>query len=723
VPAEPLAEATVRVRPDTRGFREDLHDQVKDPIEKESDEQGKVFGGRFSEQAKKALGDALKDLPEIKLDADSSTADVKIANVRAELARLSDERIGVTIDDKQFAAEIIKIKAELAAIGAGSESIRIKFDTDAAAKDLERLVPTVAKEAEKAAVVVGNRFGRQIGLSAGQSIGDVFKGGILQPEILVGAAPAIIEAGAAAGGLLLTGIGLAGIGAGIAGQIHDPRVMDAAAQLGADVAAGFKRDTSAFAQPLADVLFQARDEWDQLDAGVHRTFTELAPEVHAFGAGLVGAADKLIPALERGAVAAKPLVDDFSNWLPQGAGEVADLIDTMAENADTLDDGLKLALGTISGIVKALDLATSAGSFLFKAGEWVTGPLDAVIALGNANDKTAEATDHTADSIGAMAAAAAQAVPTLDDLEKQLRQTELTADTLAGQMTDKVVNAFLDSDGATLHLAEAQSRLGDALKENGRQIDTATGKMSLHTAGGQANREAILGVVRANLQFYDTMINAGYSADEAARSYDNNTAALDAQLRKAHLTSGQIDDLIGQYRQVPDKVNTTIAINGLTDAINDLDDLLRQLNGLPARKTVVIDIREDHVAVSRSGPNQARRYGGPLPERRAATGMGIPESDPGTVLAAEPGTRVEWLIPEAGISQARAADLLTSAATPHGLSVGPAGGDRQMLAALGALLATQQQTNALLAGLRLTVGADQLALLVRKGNKSLDWRG
>ncbi|MBO0881697.1 MAG: hypothetical protein J2P17_15420, partial [Mycobacterium sp.] len=103
------------------------------------------------------------------------------------------------------------------------------------------------------------------------------------------------------------------------------------------------------------------------------------------------------------------------------------------------------------------------------------------------------------------------------------------------------------------------------------------------------------------------------------------------------------------YRGVPDKVDTNIAINGLTDAINDLDTLLRQINGLHD-KTITIN---EHVYTYQDPANTFHGYalGG---MRRAAVGMYIPPRDPGTVLVGEPQTGGEMLTPLRGISQAAA---------------------------------------------------------------------
>src|SRR5262249_37738139 len=140
----------------------------------------------------------------------------------------------------------------------------------------------------------------------------------------------------------------------------------------------------------------------------------------------------------------------------------------------------------------------------------------------------------------------------------------------------KIFAATMGLDQATLHWNESLTRLGETLKDNGRTID-------VHTEKGQANREAILSSVTANMQLYQAQLAAGMSAHDAGASYDTNTAALERQLLKAGLTKQQVDELIGKYRGVPANVNTDIVTKGLTEAINNLDETIRLVNGLDNR--------------------------------------------------------------------------------------------------------------------------------------------
>jgi prophage DNA circulation protein len=643
----------------------------KETIGREGGKAGEQYGGKFSESVSKKITAAYKALPDLKITADSSEADRKLFEVRAEMEALSKKRINIDIDESAALARLRTLQTELEKLKTSASGVGRGADITSALKDLDSAGKMFATEAGNVGRSLGQRLGQQMGLSAEQGLGSVFEGGLMNPIVMAALAPAAVELGTGIGGLMLTGIGLAGIGVGIAGQIHNWDVGMAGRILGQKVSTGFKQATSSFADPMVNALFTLGGEWDKLQLGMDSTFGYLAPEVTALTEGVVGFADKLVPAFERAAVASEPLVQTFAAWLPQIGGELGSLFDTLATHADTFNDALRLVLGTVDLLVKGVDVTTNSFAGLFKIAEMTTGTLDAVI--GSVTDG-GTATRFLSWSTTAAGGAAAAAGPDFDALSQTLNQTTLDADDLAGAMADKIVNAMLAADHATLGLAEAQTRLTETLGKNGHAFD-------IHKKSAQQNREAVLGVISANLAEYDSMIKSGFSAADAASAYDKNTASLEKQLKKAKFTSTEIDDLIGKYKHVPDNVNTDIQANGLTNAINNLGGLIAQLNGLDGSvfgfliksRTVYSSDYSSYRAGERgatgglwSGPGKIRHF--------AQGGLA---TEP-TIGFGEPQTGGEWLIPNRGISQARAAWLLGSAASAHGLSVGaPAatGGD------------------------------------------------
>jgi hypothetical protein len=252
-----------------------------------------------------------------------------------------------------------------------------------------------------------------------------------------------------------------------------------------------------------------------------------------------------------------------------------------------------------------------------------------------------------------------------DRLGSSISKTAETADTLAGAMAGKIFSNLMSVDQASLGWNESLLAVQESLKKNHKALD-------IHTEKGIANRRAVLASVQANIDIYKTSIAAGTGATEAAAAYDVNTKALEAQLHKAHFTQAEIDGLIGKYRNVPDEVNTSIIMKGLSEAIAGLDETLRRINGLPTGKTITLHFQTvgSSVLAGAMSVLGAKATGG---IRRAATGLVIPPSDPGTVLTGEPQTGGEVLLPLQGISQMRAMSLAQTAGNGYGFDVQPRG--------------------------------------------------
>jgi phage-related protein len=125
-------------------FASSFNKEVKDgtnntplgPSDEDTTEQGSNAAGKFADAFKARLEAALKSLPEIEIDADTSDAEKKIAEIRSDLETLADQRIGVDVDETTALAQLDRLKAELDEVGARSPSVRIQVDTAAASAEL-----------------------------------------------------------------------------------------------------------------------------------------------------------------------------------------------------------------------------------------------------------------------------------------------------------------------------------------------------------------------------------------------------------------------------------------------------------------------------------------------------------------------------------------------------------------------------------------------------------
>jgi hypothetical protein len=493
---------------------------------------------------------------------------------------------------------------------------------------------------------------------------------------------------AAAGGALAGGVGLGVGGLGLAGAIlGDPqKYADAWHIASHSVKNDFLDATSGFSDQVFNGLARIGplvESWN-----LKKIFHDAQAYAQPLFAGIEGLSTGLVRGI--GALVEKggPAVDTLSDSMI-GLGHASESALT------SIADGAKGGAYALHDLMTGVDLVIEGfGKLTFaaeKAYEYVhDNPLEAAAFSGGASIplslyQMANGETHklvfNQKGLEEQAKAAGHAFSEQGDdltaLSQKMGAAALTTDTLAGAMENKLFTALMNIDQATLGIAESLTRVQDSFKQNGRELD-------IHTAKGQANRESVLASVSANQQLYQAQIAAGLSAEDAAAQYDANTRSLEAQLKKAGLTQDKIDGLIGKYRDIPDTVNTTIVLEGLTKAIEDLDHTLRLMAGIKDKdvfvrvhNVVYNDTTGQRVSGnSRLGGQPDYALGG---IRRAAVGMLIAPSDPGTVLTAEPQTGGEALIPLRGISQNRAMGLAQVVGNNYGFSVGGGGMPRELV--------------------------------------------
>lgn len=634
---------TAKVAVDDLGDKVEKLDKELDKIPADAAKAGaalRMLGGDVN-----AVGDKVTSLGE--KNAGLAVLDQKIKETRTEVRKLSEEFV------KTGDVDVFRKLNEASGRLANLQTVRKKL-ADAVLPEPQEIESWFKRVLTKA-----EGFGDSIAKVLPDAISGALATPVLGPIIAAALIAALVAAVstvlATAGGLVLGGAGLGLVTGGIIGAIlGDPKTVgDAWSKELASVKTEFIDATQPVRQPLLDA-------------------------VHEFGialrginmAAIFGPAAQWLPQLVHGA-------SEFVMWLGR-AGE--ELSKNAGPEVKVIAEELPKVGQAIAVAASAIGEGSEGGAIALKN---LFGMIEIVIAglggmIGQAEKVYAaiakfsdlviprswifpEATPQVESFGRALHGAGDELksfVPDLDKANQELNKTKVTMDSLEATIVDKIFQATMGLDQAFLGVAESLTRVSESIKKNGRELD-------IHKEKGQANREAILGAVQANMELYQAQVKAGMSAEDAAKAYGENTAALEAQLRKAGLTKDQIDGLIGKYRDIPSKVDSDIAINGLTHAINGLTDLIKLINGIHD-KTVTVYYRTKGQSL-----NAPLAHGG---IRRAAVGMVIPPSDPGTTLVGEPQTGGEALIPLRGIAPMRAAMLGQIAMAGYGYNVVPQGG-------------------------------------------------
>ncbi len=453
---------------------------------------------------------------------------------------------------------------------------------------IDKATEFVTKEAEVAGEKAGETFVAGMGSSTEAAAQDIPQ--LFTPEGAIGAAiiaALVVSLAPAAGAAIATAMTL-GVGAGVIGvgaiiEHNNPQIVAKFGRLKDGIASELRGS----AAPLEDEFLKALDKidkWRMKEAPqLSALFKDAAPGVGILTDGILRFVSTVEPGIHRLSQTFTAFLEDpraKGAW-DMFASDVNAFFSTMGAHKQLIVDTFTSLMSVLAGVLGLVNMLVNAADLLDKAFRAVSAPLEGIYQHFAQIDSKSHWIKDQQDGAASLGTAVSGLVVDYDSLAKSLSKVKATADTVAGALTDKVLTGLMKSDLAVLHFDESLTHIRDTFKQNGKALDIMTAK-------GQANREAVLASVQANIDQYDAMIASGMSAKDAADSYNLNTTALEKQLKKAGLTKDAIDGLIGKYKNVPTKVNTVIAMEGLTKAIEDLNTTLELINGLS--KTVTIHV-------------------------------------------------------------------------------------------------------------------------------------
>lgn len=643
-------------------------------VVKATDRGAKETLAGVGESAKKMDRDISKSSPGVrKLRSEFDQTSASVRKMKEEFSKSGDMNLWKDIENGE--KRLKSLKGELSSLGSVGGSV---------GKEVKKALADIGDEGGKA-------FGKGLESSALQSI----KGVATSPiglAVGVGLAAAISPMiGAAVGAGVTVGLGGGVLALGIARAAADPRVGQAWSGMWSKVGEALDSRAQTFVKPLVDSADIVGDAFRfSAIPKIGDAFDMLKPRITDLAHGSADLIQNMFKGdnFTRVMDVADRMLGKLASELPNFGNALNNMLGSIADGAPGIEQfwseflvGTQRTIVGIGNVIEALsktykamdDFGNGINDAFDKAsvvvGNFVTDTYKAMDDFGNGiNDKFDKLfnIDRSDDSepkrklfnlkTGAEEAGGAAAAAALDfgALQQQVNSTAATADSVFGAAVDKMLNSTMALDQATLGFAESQTHLADSVRQNGNELD-------IHTAKGQANREAILGMVTANQQGFDANIRAGMGADQARGAYEANTRAIEDSMRAAGFNQAAIDGMIGKYRSVPANIATDIELHGLAQAIAGLDETLRRINGLDGRtaNTYVNEIHRQIFAdpVGHFGPNGT---GGP-----PANAHG------GITGAASGGPRGNWtMVGEAGRELVK---------LPAGSQVIPHGGTEAMM--------------------------------------------
>lgn len=527
------------------------------PSAAKSGKAGDDSGDAFARAFRARVEAALRAMPDVDIDANSSDVDRTIAEIRTRLAALRDARIDVDIDAGTALAEVQAIKADIDALAARSPSVRVDVDAARASAELAAIQGQVtALGAEDVSVQADDSgISRYTSRLGGLAAAIVAVLGVAGP--LAGALSAI---GAAAATSLGAVVGAAGVGIlGFSG------LSDAT-----DLLQQRQKALSAANSKSASSMTSAANSANQLRDAQARLTNARAD-----------AADAEIESAQRVTDAQKTLVtveEDAAQQAQDSARKISDarrsLADVQQSSADRLTSAARSVQTAEERLADAQRTALQAQQDLNDAREqaardledYANKAIDANLAVRAAQLDLASAQKRQTDLTGGqqgsiltvqqaqMKLAEAQAKVAADQLDSSKSALEIHRDELDVQYAMAALDAAQKQQSAdpnaaasaALAVDQAQQRLAEAQLNSQRATEQNNAAQKAGVAGAP-------GVVQAQQRI----------ADSAEKTKDAQQSLTDAQ-------HAQVETQRQAARDIAD------AQQKITDARADAADAARQ---------------------------------------------------------------------------------------------------------------------------------------------------
>jgi hypothetical protein len=621
-----------------------------------------------------------RDLNKIPADAAKAAAAMKLLGDESGKAGLKLDDLNKRTSMDEVDRRLVKTRGEVKALAeefnrTGNANVLQKlFGKQDDLHELEKLKGRLSKALGDAGTEGGKEFSKNFsstsqGILSTPGVGPIVAGAIVAAVAL--ALPAI-------NGLLLGATGLGGIGLGIVGQLHDPQVHKAFADMGSDLMKVLSANTTAFKAPLIGSIQIFGDALK--DAIRDIDFTSLARSLAPFVSGIANMIRAIDPGLNEAFAAAGPILAALAADLPTVGRAISDMFADFARGGKGAQEALRaltiLLIGVIEGtgrlvyaVSKLFEWFVSAGhaigDFASKLdsgfpliNRWGGGVKKIFDSLNASND-----VDVAGRALKQFGDNASLSADELQKLDSKIGQFGTSVESVTKHATTWVLDTMVALDRATLSFDESLTRVTESVKQNGKSLDE-------HSAKGQANREAILGMVGANVAAYQANLAANMTLDEATAKYNENQKQIEKTAIAAYGNTAAVHGMIDKYRDVPGKIQTDIAMNGLTSAIDNLGELLREIYGLPPRRDIFIVVHHDEIVRQINEPGNfghVQRWGGITEHAQEGllSAKVYAPSGPARYAFAEPATGGEAFVPRFG-DYRRSTSILDQAARWYG---------------------------------------------------------
>lgn len=416
------------------------------------------------------------------------------------------------------------------------------------------------------------------GVSFSQRIGPLLAKSPVGPGLLTAIAASAPAIHAALVSAITVGAGIGAVALGAAISAKNPQVAAGLQSLKTVAGTVLTESAEPFVPAMLHSIERAkggiRSIRPELDAVFSKASTYLDPLVE----GGIGFVQNALPGFRRLVDEAEPFIDILRDELPELGEDFAGLMESIGEAAGENTDEFRTLVDTTGLLVQQLSSAVELMNYLG------SGPTRMFL------DLITEATDEIEG---------AKWVEPIEDAAEGMATAAEATRSFREEM-QKLINATLDVEQASLNWQEAIDGVTESIADNGKSLDANTEK-------GRANRQSLLDLAQAGLEYADAIyedkaalgdVAGAEAAAEAA--YQKSRSALVAAARQFGLSAAEAEAYVTEILGIPPTRNTRADFTGDNKGVSDWK---RTLSGIPrdiftsARLRAIVDIETRlHVA-------------------------------------------------------------------------------------------------------------------------------
>lgn len=511
---------------------------------------------------------------------------------RASQQMLDDVSKNLKLDlSSNITKELSKVKSEVKAAGAINVEAELKIDNNRFKQAARTAAGDFVNEFSRFATSLPtDALVRPLSTPIGAALG-------------IAIASQIPVAIGAAGGAIIAAIGAIGIGAGIASQLKDPAIMAAAEGLGEHVKSTFEIAGRAFEEPMLRSIQIIRQAWDSILPSLKGTFDTLATSLEPIVLQVTEGIKTLAPALERAAMASKPLLESLAAIANIFMTDLAPAIDRLSEAMPGLGPIIEKIVAMLAEmIVSFVNLAAAVGEFS-------QGFADALIKVSTLFadffDKIANLPAPIRALLGPIGDFASQASAAFRDLAND---TQVTMDRfknlesagvnplkssfgdlkgIIDTAKDSVLNLdnafdlFLkgaqDADKANLQIDRNLRALTETIKTNGTELKG-------NSTAATENRIKVRELAESLVAEAQARLKAGESAASVAKHYQSQLQFARERLEQMGFEKAEIDKLVGGYEKFAKDWIAKASVEGAAESQAQIDGIIKKFDEMQKPK-------------------------------------------------------------------------------------------------------------------------------------------